>query len=151
MQIEEAEGVILKEIGVHKIGGITLEAIMEEVRRRSKGKAGAIGCFIGVVRERGKKGGKVSFLEYEAYADVVERELKKIRDEVLEDFGLVELMIHHIIDRVPVGEDTIYIVASGEHRKEVIRALDEVIDRIKKEASIWKKEVTDKGAYWISG
>lgn len=137
-------------MGVRKRGEITFEDVVREIKRRSRGKAGAISFFVGTVREKGKKGGKVRFLEYEAYTEVVESQLKKIRDEVMREKGLVELLIYHIVGKVPVGEDTVYVAVAGEHRKESIEALREVMDRIKGEVSIWKKEVTEKGAYWVS-
>jgi molybdopterin synthase catalytic subunit len=52
-----------------------------------------------------------------------------------------------------VGEDLIYALVAGSHRKNVFQVLEEAVERYKKEVPIFKKEhvVTKKGekkAYW---
>lgn len=138
------------EVGVHRRGEITLDQILDDVKRRVAGEAGAIACFIGTVRGRGLKGGRVLRLEYEAEEELALKSLESIRRELLEKWGLKDLRIHHIIGEVPVGEDTIYIVAASEHRREALEAVKEAIDRVKKEVPIWKKEVTEEESYWVS-
>lgn len=141
----------MKKVGIHKRGEICFDELLEDLRKNSEiKKAGAIGCFIGIVRETGLKVGKVRFLEYETYPKVAMKQLEKIRDELLRKHGLVDLLIHHVVDRMEVGEDVLYVLAAGGHRKEVFEALQEAVERLKKEVAIWKKEVTEEEAYWVS-
>jgi len=125
---------------------------LKEVRRNPKlKKAGAIACFIGIVRDEGAKGGRVRKLVFEAYEEVAEKTLAMIAEDLLKRPGIVDVRIHHLLGELEVGEDIVYIVVAGAHRREVFEALMEAVERTKKEAAIWKKEVTDLGEYWVSG
>ena len=65
--------------------------------------------------------------------------------------GIIDVRIHHIVGELEVGEDIVYIVVAGSHRSEVFKVLREAVERMKREAAIWKKEITDLGEYWVSG
>jgi len=65
--------------------------------------------------------------------------------------GIVDVRIHHVIGELEVGEDIVYVVVAGGHRSEVFEVLREAVERMKREAAIWKKEITDRGEYWVSG
>jgi molybdopterin synthase catalytic subunit len=54
-----------------------------------------------------------------------------------------------------VGEDIVYVLVAGEHRKNVFPVLEEAVERYKKEAPIFKKEEVitrngEKAVYWVS-
>ena len=49
-----------------------------------------------------------------------------------------------------VGEDIVYIIVAGAHRDQVFKALRDAVERMKKEAAIWKKEITASEEYWVS-
>ncbi|MCD6421175.1 MAG: molybdenum cofactor biosynthesis protein MoaE [Thaumarchaeota archaeon] len=138
-------------VGVHEKGEISLEEILAEVRKNPElDKAGAIGCFIGIVRGEGLKGGRVRKLSVEAYREQAERSLEKIAREILEKPGIVDVRIHHFVGELEVGEPILYVVVAGSHRGEVFESLREAVDRVKKEAAIREKEITDSGGYWVS-
>ena len=138
-------------VGVHEKGGISLEEILAEVRKNSElDRAGAIGCFIGIVRGEGLKGGRVRKLSVEAYREQAERSLERIAREILEKPGIVDVRIHHVVGELEVGEPILYIVVAGSHRGEVFESLREAVDRVKKEAAIREKEITDSEEYWVS-
>ena len=138
-------------VGVHEKGEISLEEILAEVRKNPElDKAGAIGCFIGIVRGEGLKGGRVRKLSVEAYREQAERSLERIAREILEKPGIVDVRIHHVVGELEVGEPILYIVVAGSHRGEVFESLREAVDLVKKEAAIREKEITDSGEYWVS-
>ncbi|MEM1726853.1 MAG: molybdenum cofactor biosynthesis protein MoaE [Nitrososphaerota archaeon] len=139
-------------VGVHGRGDVSLEEILRRVRENPElSEAGAIACFIGIVRGRSSRGEAVRKLVLEAYREEAERSLEKIAKELLERPGIVDVRIHHIVGELEVGEDIVYIIVAGDHREEVFRALKDAVERMKKEAAIWKKEITDRGEYWVSG
>ena len=138
-------------VGIHEKGEMSLEEILAEVEKNPElDKAGAIGCFIGIVRGEGLKGGRVRKLSVEAYREQAERSLERIAREILEKPGVVDVRIHHIVGELKVGEPILYIVVAGSHRGEVFESLREAVDRVKKEAAIREKEITDSGEYWVS-
>jgi len=139
-------------VGIHEKGEISLMDLLNKIKmNKDLEKAGAIMVFIGIVRGIGVKGGKVKKLRLEAYKEQAEESLEKIAKEILEKPGIVDVRLHHFVGELNVGEDIVYISVAGGHRNEVFEALREAIDRMKKEAAIWKKEITDLGEYWVSG
>ena len=139
-----------KAVGVHSKGALTLQELIEEVKRGPQ--AHRIGCiltFTGVVRGVTKNGSKVLRLEYEAYPEAAEAKLEEIVEDLKRIPGVVDVRIHHFTGSLEVGEETVYVVVAAEHREEGFKALREAVERLKAEAPIWKKEHTEEGSYWI--
>ncbi len=113
-------------------------------------EAGAYVFFLGKVRSE-SHGRHVKKLIYEAYPDMAGEEMRRIREEALEKFPIIDMLIWHRYGKLGVGEDTILIIASAGHRKEAFEACSWAIDEVKKRVPVWKKEVTDGGTFWIEG
>ena len=127
----------------------TLEALIKKARNSpSIWKAGAIGTFTGIVRELAGDE-KTSRLEFEKYESEASKALDRIRKEIKQKEGILEVLIHHKTGIIEAGEDIVYIVIAAAHRTELFPALSEAIERIKAEAPIWKKEFTEKEEFWV--
>ena len=50
---------------------------------------------------------------------------------------------------MPLGEPSVIVAVSAAHRGEAFAGAREAIDRIKAEAPIWKKEISDGGESWV--
>ena len=140
-------------IGLHPKGEVDLSKILESLAELPNyHQAGAVASFTGIVREDPVQGGtgNVTHLEYEAYSSVALTKLQEIRHSMLNRPGILEVSIHHIIDKLEVGEPSLFVVILGKHRREVFATLAETVERVKMEVPIWKKEFTEKGAYWVS-
>lgn len=143
----------MKTIGLHKKGEFDLNKMMVDLSQLPNyHEAGAVACFVGVVREDPvqESEAKVVRLEYEAYDDVALRRMEEIRDAIKKRAGILEVSIHHIIDTLNVGEPSLFVAVLGKHRHDVFSALSETVERVKKEVPIWKKEFTTKESYWVS-
>jgi molybdopterin synthase catalytic subunit len=138
----------MPDVGIHRKGDVDLPKLFQKLKSDLKGKVGAIACFIGIVRSISKIGERVRYLHYEC-AEEVTKEFERIATEIERLPGISKVMIHHIIDDLEPGEDAIYVLVAGEHRTEVFSALPQIVDRVKAEAPIWKKEVTETKEYWI--
>lgn len=127
----------------------TLEALIKKARENPAiRKAGAIGTFTGIVREiAGNE--KTSRLEFEKYEPEVSKALDRIREEIKQKEGILEVLIHHKTGVIKAGEDIVYIVIASAHRTELFPALSEAIERLKVEVPIWKKEFTEKEEFWV--
>ena len=112
-------------------------------RVRSPG-AGAVVTFQGVTRG-------VERLEYEAYAEMAEPRIEAILREAIERHGLCGAAAEHRIGTVPLSEPSVAVAVSAPHRGEAFAAAREVIDRIKAEAPIWKKEIEGGEERWVEG
>lgn len=118
-------------------------------------KAGAIALFIGVVRGETLKGEKVQKLELEAYEEKANEILAGICNDLKKKNGIIDVQIHHLLGEFGVGEDLVYVLVAGAHRRNVFSVLEEAVERYKKEVPIFKKEyiVDEKGkttAYWVT-
>jgi len=125
-------------------------SVDEAIRLLRVPKSGAYVVFLGQVRDE-SHGKRVEKLIYEAYPEMAEAEIDRIREEALERFPILDMLIWHRYGELSVGEDTILIVASAKHRKEAFEACSWALDEVKKRVPIWKREVTDEGTFWIEG
>ncbi|NIT13423.1 MAG: molybdenum cofactor biosynthesis protein MoaE [Candidatus Dadabacteria bacterium] len=116
------------------------------------GTSGASFIFSGIVRSDRSEKGIVSAIIYECYKDMAEKEIEKIRSETLKKFAVNMIYIKHRIGRVYVGESSLIVAVLSAHRKEGIKAVDYIIDEIKKKVPIWKKEIFEDGTHrWVKG
>jgi molybdopterin synthase catalytic subunit len=106
--------------------------------------AGAIVSFQGTTRE-------VERLEYEAYREMAEQRIAAIVSDAVEKHGLQAAAAEHRVGSVPLGESSVIVAVSAAHREEAFAGAREIIDRIKAEAPIWKKEVEGGDARWAEG
>jgi len=135
---------------IHEKGEATLDDILRKVKSNPRiREAGAIACFIGVVRGATKDGFPVEMLEVEAYEEKANETLARICEELSRRKGIVDVQIHHNVGSFNVGEELVYVVVAGGHREEVFPVLIEAVERYKKEAELWKKEHTCRGTYWV--
>jgi molybdopterin synthase catalytic subunit len=111
---------------------------------------GAIATFAGVVRNHsGDK--RTDHLVYEAYAEMAEKKMQEIGDEIKEQWGITELGILHRVGRLEIGEISVLIAVSSPHRGQAFAACQYAIDRLKQVVPIWKKEVGEDGESWVEG
>lgn len=105
---------------------------------------GAVVTFAGVVRNN--FGGRATaYLEYEAFAPMAAKVLGQLADEARAQWGVGAIAIHHRIGRLAIGETAVLIVVAAPHRHPAFEAAEQIMDRIKQVAPIWKKE------HWADG
>ncbi|MHB8587920.1 MAG: molybdopterin converting factor subunit 1 [Candidatus Dormibacteraceae bacterium] len=112
--------------------------------------AGAICTFTGVVRDS-SRGRSVTHLEYEAYAEMAIAQMRKIGDEIAEQWPEARVAMAHRTGDLEIGEASVVVSVSCPHRAEAIAACKWGIDRLKESVPIWKKEHAADGTYWIEG
>ncbi|MGD8566366.1 MAG: molybdenum cofactor biosynthesis protein MoaE [Candidatus Bathyarchaeota archaeon] len=145
-----------KRVGVHRKGSLSLADIIRNVKKHGVfHKAGAIVTFIGVVRGQTINGDQVKKLELEAYEEKADEVLLNICEELKNREGVIDVQIHHMLGEFEVGEEMVYVVVAGSHRRYIFPVLRETVDRYKREAPIFKKEymVTKEGkekSYWVT-
>ncbi|MDP4550767.1 molybdenum cofactor biosynthesis protein MoaE [Alkalihalobacillus macyae] len=111
-------------------------------------EAGAVNTFIGTVREF-TKGKQTVSLQYEAYASMAEKQLKRIGDEISEKWPGVKTSIVHRIGKLAISDIAVVIAVASPHRAESYEASRFAIERIKQIVPIWKKEYWVNGEEWI--
>jgi hypothetical protein len=90
-------------------------------------------------------------LEYEAYAELAEKTMRQIGDEVAARWHDVRLAMSHRTGHLDIGEASVLIAASAPHRAEAFAACRYAIERIKAILPVWKKEFASDTDYWVEG
>ena len=124
---------------------LSLEAVVAEVADE---RAGGIATFTGTVR-RQSRGREVTYLEYEAYAEMAEDVMAQLAADLEGRHELCAVAIHHRVGRVEIGEPSVVIAVSAPHRQAALAACKEAIDTLKETVPLWKKEVYEGGEEWI--
>jgi molybdopterin synthase catalytic subunit len=119
--------------------------IEQLVREAFHAESGAVVTFVGTVREESRDGRNLRSLAYEAYRDAAEKRIAEILEEARTRWALRKALLVHRLGEVPVGEESVLIAASSPHRKEAFAAVSWIMDTVKADVPIWKKEVWEKG------
>lgn len=110
---------------------------------------GGIGLFVGQVRDHDPAGeGAVQWLEYSAHPSA-EGTLARIVDEVADSYGAVAVAEHRV-GRLAVGDTAVIVAVGAAHRADALEGCRTLIDRIKSEVPIWKRQAfADGAAGWV--
>ncbi|WP_433605886.1 molybdenum cofactor biosynthesis protein MoaE [Prescottella agglutinans] len=108
---------------------------------------GAVVVFTGVVRDH--DGGRpVSALEYQAHPDA-ERFLRQCCEQVSARTGLPVAAVHRV-GQLTIGDLALVAAVAAPHRAEAFAACAELVERIKAEVPIWKRQRFTTGvSEWV--
>lgn len=143
----------MQEIMSEDIYEITREPIdkLGLEQRLLTGGAGAIVTFDGVVRDN-TKGRRVVTLQYEAYAPMAVKEMRRVGEEIHQRWPEVERIgVIHRFGELKISESSVVIVVTSPHRRVAFEACHYAIDRLKQTVPIWKKEIFEDGEEWVEG
>jgi molybdopterin synthase catalytic subunit len=108
--------------------------------------AGGIAVFLGTTRaEHDSAGRELIALDYEAYEAMAAGQLRELAAQARERWPIDQLVLLHRVGRVAVGEPSVLIAVAAAHRGEAFAACQWLIDTLKADAAIWKKEVWNTG------
>jgi molybdopterin synthase catalytic subunit/molybdopterin converting factor small subunit len=132
--------------------GLTREPIDAErlVAAAKQGQDGAVVVFDGIVRNN-TRGRQTLHLDYEAYEEMAEKQIQELSTEAGTRFGVRHVTIVHRLGRLQIGETSVLIVVASAHRAQAFEACRWLIDTLKKQVPIWKKETFADGAVWAGG
>lgn len=117
--------------------------------KASSQRMGGIATFLGCARDF-SEGRDVSEISFEAYGSMALAEMKKLRNEAIERFGLLDARIVHRVATIRAGDNIVFIAAGAEHRAAAFEGCRWMIDELKQRVPIWKKEVTPQGESWVT-
>lgn len=111
---------------------------------------GAIVSFLGITR--GTEGdAEVYALEFDAWQEKLGPVLENLANQACDTYGALSVAMAHRTGRVEPQEAIVSIHVASPHRKEAFRACEWLIDELKKQAPLWKREVTSDGSTWKAG
>lgn len=110
--------------------------------------AGGAVSFTGLVRDT--DGGKgVTALEYVAHPDALAA-LRRVCENVVADMPVCGVAAVHRTGLLAVGDVAVVVAASSPHRGEAFEAARRLIDDLKQQVPIWKRQAFDDGLHeWV--
>lgn len=113
--------------------------------------AGGIDVFLGTTRAETNPDAKpLVALDYEAYSEMAMKQLADLARRAREQWPIVKLALLHRTGRVALAEPSVLIAVSTPHRTDAFEACRWLIDTLKAEVAIWKKEVWSDGTgTWV--
>ena len=111
---------------------------------------GSIVSFLGLTRGS-DNGVAVHRLEFDAWAERLPSVLHDLAAQAIERCGVGGIAMSHRTGVVLPGEDIVCIHVASPHRKEGFEACSWLIDELKAQAPLWKKEVRADGTHWKEG
>lgn len=113
--------------------------------------AGGTAVFLGTVRDHTPEapGAVVSGLEYEAHPQAAAL-LREVAEKVAADHELIGLAAVHRTGPLAVGDIAVVVAASAAHRGQAFDACRALIDTLKEQVPIWKREGFQDGSHtWV--
>ncbi|MCE9499440.1 MAG: molybdenum cofactor biosynthesis protein MoaE [Leptospira sp.] len=107
--------------------------------------SGAIVLFSGETRDHHNEK-KVLYLEFEAYEPLAEKMIERILQDAGENWKLQNAICVHRLGKVEISEPAVCVITGSSHRKEAYSANRYIIDRVKHEVPIWKREFYSDGS-----
>jgi molybdopterin synthase catalytic subunit len=112
--------------------------------------SGAVVVFDGIVRNHSGQRRTVC-LDYQAYEPMAASKMREIVGQVRARFVLDGVVLVHRLGRLQVGETSVLVAVSAPHRAAAFDACRFIIEHVKHDLPIWKKEHFADGAVWVEG
>jgi molybdopterin synthase catalytic subunit len=109
---------------------------------------GAVAIFIGRVRDH-SDGVAVERMDYEAYAEMAEAEMRRIGEDLFARGGISTITIVHRTGALLIGDASVVVVVAAPHRDTAFPACQEALELIKSTVPVWKREHRADGAHWV--
>lgn len=111
---------------------------------------GAMVVFDGVVRNQ-TRGRRTLYLDYTAYEPMALKQMEELAQLALAKYAIRDVWVVHRLERLQIGETSVFIAVASAHRAAAFEACRWIIDALKKTVPIWKKEFFEDGAVWADG
>jgi molybdopterin synthase catalytic subunit len=116
--------------------------------RAADPKVGAVVSFVGTVRDM-NEGATVATMELEHYPGMTEQAIEAIVAQAKVRWPLSGALVIHRVGPLKPMEQIVLVATTAAHRGTAFAACEFIIDYLKTEAPLWKKESTPQGARWV--
>ena len=133
------------------ISAVSDEPLDVDVHREAVADAGggAQVVFCGVVRND-DHGRPVTRLEYHEHPDAPEV-LDSVARDIAAKAGVVNVAVSHRVGKLDVGDIALVAAVSSAHRGEAFSRCAELVDEVKRQLPIWKRQIFDDGSdEWVN-
>ncbi|MES2740787.1 MAG: molybdenum cofactor biosynthesis protein MoaE [Pseudomonadota bacterium] len=116
--------------------------------RAANPKVGAVVSFVGAVRDL-NQGAAVAEMELEHYPGMTEQAIDAIVAQAGARWPLLGALVIHRVGPLKPLDQIVLVAVCAAHRGEAFAACEFIIDYLKTDAPLWKKEQTAQGARWV--
>jgi molybdopterin synthase catalytic subunit len=109
---------------------------------------GAIATFTGYVRSD-PLSGNLSAMELEHYPGMTEKSIHAILQQSTERWPILSASVVHRVGRLLPGEQIVWVGVASAHRAAAFSACEFIMDYLKADAPLWKKEHNATGESWV--
>ncbi len=130
---------------------LTVEAIDTAtlLQRVTTPQCGAEVLFVGTTRQW-TGGEETQYLDYECYQEMALKMLASLELQARQRFSIQEVAIVHRLGRVEIGQASVAVAVGAAHRDAAFEAARWLIDEIKKQVPIWKRDTSrDQTQQWV--
>jgi len=120
----------------------------DALRARTGGEVGAVASFVGLVRDRGADS-QVTGLYLEHYPGMTEDSIHKIVAEAEKRWQLQDVVVVHRVGHLAPSEQIVFVQVAAAHRTGAFAACEFIMDYLKTDAVLWKRESTRIGERWL--
>jgi len=114
-------------------------------------EAGGLNLFVGTTR-RWTGDNETVRLAYDAYAPMAAKTMRALADEAAARWPVLRICVLHRLGEVPPPEASVVIGVACAHRAAAFEACRWLIDTLKVEVPIWKREhYADGSTEWVQG
>ncbi|MBT0993407.1 molybdenum cofactor biosynthesis protein MoaE [Cellulomonas sp. DKR-3] len=124
--------------------------LLFHVEHVGSARAGAVATFVGLVRDHDPSvTGEVVGLDYSAHPDA-EATLRGIAERIAAEDDVLGVAVSHRTGRLGVGEAAIVAAVAAAHRAESFDACRRLVETVKAELPVWKREILADGTHhWV--
>ncbi|MCL4103946.1 UNVERIFIED_CONTAM: hypothetical protein GTU68_034808 [Idotea baltica] len=109
---------------------------------------GAVCSFVGLVRQD-RDADTLKSMVLEHYEGMTQRSIEHIVVQAAKRWDIHSAGVVHRIGSLLPGEQIVWVGVSSGHREQAFSACEYIMDYLKSEAPLWKKEIGEHGQNWI--
>ncbi len=122
-------------------------AAIQRQLTRERDDVGALASFVGLVRDR--EDDPLATMELEHYPGMTESALQKIVAEASERWQVLDCAVIHRVGELHPGDQIVLVMVLSAHRGDAFAACEFIMDYLKTDAPLWKKETGKQGSDWV--
>lgn len=114
--------------------------------------AGAVVAFVGLVRDLyvdAESQDQIQHIHLEHYAGMTEKACREVCERAESRFELDAIRLLHRVGTLKANQQIVLVLVAAKHRQAAFDGAQYVMDFLKTDAPIWKKEVGTRGQQWL--
>jgi len=124
--------------------------VADEIAALSRGRddVGAVVTFTGICRGS-DTGEPIAAMTLEHYPGMAEAEIERHVAQAREKWPLLGVTVIHRYGRLVPGDNIVLVATASAHRHAAFAAAEFLMDYLKTQAPLWKREERASGSRWV--